>query len=165
MLFRSLLAFPGLILALGMVTFLGVSSPTIVLSIAFVAMPGLARITRSQVLVGRRQDYVDAAVLLGASDVRVMLQHILPNILTLVIVQASLNLAFAILTEASLSFLGVGIPPPAPTWGSMLRAGYSYLQDAPWVAITPGAAIFVTVLAFNLLGDGLAIVLSPRQRD
>jgi peptide/nickel transport system permease protein len=148
------LAFPGLILALTMVTFLGVSGPTIVLSIAFVALPGLSRITRSQVLVERRRDFVDAAILLGASDTRVLVRHILPGLMSLIIVQASLNIAFAILTEASLSFLGVGVPPPTPTWGSMLRAGYSYLQQAPWVAITPGAAIFTTVLAFNLLGDG-----------
>jgi peptide/nickel transport system permease protein len=148
------LAFPGLILALTMVTFLGVSGPTIVLSIAFVALPGLSRITRSQVLVERRRDFVDAAILLGASDTRVLVRHILPGLMSLIIVQASLNIAFAILTEASLSFLGVGVPPPTPTWGSMLRAGYSYLQQAPWVAITPGAAIVTTVLAFNLLGDG-----------
>jgi len=157
------LAFPGLILALALVTFLGVSGPTIVLSIAFVAMPGLARITRSQVLVERRRDFVDAAILLGASDARVVLRHILPSVASLIVVQASLNVAFAILTEASLSYLGVGMPPPTPTWGGMLRAGYSYLQQAPWVAVTPGLAIFATVLAFNLLGDGLRHVLNPRR--
>lgn len=157
------LAFPGLILALALVTFLGVSGPTIVLSIAFVAMPGLARITRSQVLVERRRDFVDAAILLGASDARVVLRHILPSVASLIVVQASLNVAFAILTEASLSYLGVGMAPPTPTWGGMLRAGYSYLQQAPWVAITPGLAIFATVLAFNLLGDGLRHVLNPRR--
>jgi ABC-type dipeptide/oligopeptide/nickel transport system permease subunit len=158
------LAFPGLILALAMVSFLGASNLTIVLSIAVVATPGIARITRSQVLVERRRDFVEAARVVGASDARILLHHILPNVAALITVQASLNLAFAILTEASLSFLGVGVPPPAPTWGTMLRAGYSYLQQAPWVAISPGAAIFLTVLGFNLLGDGLRGALSPRRR-
>ena len=158
------LAFPGLILALAMISFLGASNLTIVLSIAIVATPGIARITRSQVLVERRRDFVEAARVVGASDARILLCHILPNVAALITVQASLNLAFAILTEASLSFLGVGVPPPAPTWGTMLRAGYSYLQQAPWVAISPGAAIFLTVLGFNLLGDGLRGALSPSRR-
>ena len=158
------LAFPGLILALAMISFLGASSLTIVLAVGIVATPGLARITRSQVLIERRRDFVQAATVVGATDARILLRHILPNVASLIVVQASLNLAFAILTEASLSFLGVGVPPPAPTWGTMLRAGYSYLEKAPWVAISPGAAIFLTVLGFNLLGDGLRAVLSPRGR-
>ena len=158
------LAFPGLILALAMISFLGASSLTIVLAVGIVATPGLARITRSQVLIERRRDFVQAATVVGATDRRILLRHILPNVASLIVVQASLNLAFAILTEASLSFLGVGVPPPAPTWGTMLRAGYSYLETAPWVAISPGAAIFLTVLGFNLLGDGLRAVLSPRGR-
>ena len=158
------LAFPGLILALAMVSFLGASSLTIVLAVGIVATPGLARITRSQVLIERQRDFVQAATVVGATDGRILLRHILPNVASLIVVQASLNLAFAILTEASLSFLGVGVPPPAPTWGTMLRAGYSYLEQAPWDAISPGAAIFLTVLGFNLLGDGLRAVLSPRGR-
>jgi peptide/nickel transport system permease protein len=158
------LAFPGLILALAMISFLGASSLTIVLAVGIVATPGLARITRSQVLIERRRDFVQAATVVGATDARILLRHILPNVASLIVVQASLNLAFAILTEASLSFLGVGVPPPAPTWGTMLRAGYSYLEKAPWVAPSPGAAIFLTVLGFNLLGDGLRAVLSPRGR-
>ncbi len=158
------LAFPGLILALAMISFLGASSLTIVLAVGIVATPGLARITRSQVLIERQRDFVQAATVVGATDARILLRHILPNVASLIVVQASLNLAFAILTEASLSFLGVGVPPPAPTWGTMLRAGYSYLEKAPWVAISPGAAIFLTVLGFNLLGDGLRAVLSPRGR-
>jgi peptide/nickel transport system permease protein len=160
----SFLAFPGLVLALAMVSFLGASNLNIVLAVGIVATPGLARITRSQVLVERQRDFVQAATVVGATDARVLLRHILPNVASLIIVQASLNLAFAILTEASLSFLGVGVPPPAPTWGTMLRAGYSYLERAPWVAIAPGAAIFLTVLGFNLLGDGLRAILSPRGR-
>jgi ABC-type dipeptide/oligopeptide/nickel transport system permease subunit len=160
----GLLAFPGLILALAMLAFIGANNLTIVLAITLVAIPGLARLTRSQVLVERRRDYVEAARLLGAPDLRILLRHILPNVAALVIVQASLNFAFAILTEASLSFLGVGVPPPAPTWGAMLRAGYAFLAQAPWVAVTPGAAIFVTVLAFNLLGDGLRRRLAPTRR-
>ena len=158
------LAFPGLILALAMISFLGASNLTIVLAVGIVATPGLARITRSQVLIERQRDFVQAATVVGATDARILLRHILPNVASLIVVQASLNLAFAILTEASLSFLGVGVPPPAPTWGTMLRAGYSYLEQAPWDAISPGAAIFLTVLGFNLLGDGLRAVLSPRGR-
>ena len=158
----SFLAFPGLILALAMISFLGASNLTIILAVGIVATPGLARITRSQVLIERGRDFVQAATVIGASDSRILLRHILPNVASLIVVQASLNLAFAILTEASLSFLGVGVPPPAPSWGTMLRAGYSYLDKAPWVAIAPGAAIFLTVLGFNLLGDGLRSVLSPR---
>ena len=158
------LAFPGLILALTMVSFLGASALTIVLAVGIGATPGLARITRSQVLVERQRDFVQAAMVVGATDGRILLRHILPNVAPLIVVQASLNLAFAILTEASLSFLGVGVPPPAPAWGTMLRAGYSYLETAPWVAITPGAAIFLTVLGFNLLGDGLRSALDPRGR-
>jgi peptide/nickel transport system permease protein len=158
------LAFPGLILALALVSFLGATNLTIVLALAVVATPGLARITRSQVLIERRRDFVEAATVLGASDGRILLRHILPNVAALITVQASLNLAFAILTEASLSFLGVGVPPPTPTWGGMLKAGYTYLQLAPWVAITPGGAIFLAVLAFNLLGDGLRDALTPARR-
>jgi peptide/nickel transport system permease protein len=160
----SFLAFPGLVLTLAMVSFLGVSNLTILLAVGIVATPGLARITRSQVLVERQRDFVHAATVLGATDARILLRHILPNVASLIVVQASLNVAFAILTEASLSFLGVGVPPPTPTWGTMLRAGYSYLEPAPWVAIAPGAAIFLTVLGFNLLGDGLRSRLSPRGR-
>jgi peptide/nickel transport system permease protein len=158
----SFLAFPGLILALAMVSFIGASNLTIVMAVGIVATPSLARITRSQVLVERQRDFVQAATVVGATDWRILLRHILPNVASLIVVQASLNLAFAILTEASLSFLGVGVPPPAPSWGTMLRAGYSYLQQAPCVAIGPGAAIFVTVLGFNLLGDGLRSILTPR---
>jgi ABC-type dipeptide/oligopeptide/nickel transport system permease subunit len=160
----SFLAFPGLVLALAMVSFLGTSNLTIVLAVGIVATPGLARITRSQVLVERRRDFVQAATVVGATDGRILLRHILPSVASLIVVQASLNLAFAILTEASLSFLGVGAPPPAPTWGTMLRAGYSYLEKAPWVAIAPGVAIFLSVLGFNMLGDGLRAALSPRGR-
>jgi ABC-type dipeptide/oligopeptide/nickel transport system permease subunit len=159
----SFLAFPGLVLALAMVSFLGANNLTIILAVSIVATPGLARITRSQVLVERRRDFVQAATAVGATDGHILLRHILPNVASLIVVQASLNVAFAILTEASLSFLGVGVPPPAPSWGTMLRAGYSYLEKAPWVAIAPGAAIFLAVLGFNMLGDGLRASLSPRR--
>jgi ABC-type dipeptide/oligopeptide/nickel transport system permease subunit len=159
----ALLAFPGLVLALAMVSFLGPSALTIILAIGIVAAPGTARITRGQILVDRELQFVEAAIVTGATHLRIIIRHLLPNLAPLIVVQASLNLAFAILTEGSLSFLGAGVPPPAPTWGAMLQKGYPYLDTAPWVAIAPGAAIFVTVLGFNLLGDGLRAVLSPRR--
>jgi ABC-type dipeptide/oligopeptide/nickel transport system permease subunit len=159
----AFLAFPGLVLALAMVSFLGASALTIVLAIGIVAAPGTARITRGQLLVDRRLQFVEAAVVTGATHVRIIVRHLLPNLMPLIVVQASLNLAFAILTEGGLSFLGAGVPPPAPTWGAMLQKGYPYLDSAPWVAIAPGAAVFLTVLGFNLLGDGLRSMLSPRR--
>jgi peptide/nickel transport system permease protein len=159
----AFLAFPGLVLALAMVSFLGPSALTIVLAIGIVAAPGTARISRGQILVDRRLQFVEAAIVTGATHMRIIVRHLLPNLAPLIAVQASLNLAFAILTEGSLSFLGAGVPPPAPTWGAMLQKGYPYLDSAPWVAIVPGAAVFLTVLGFNLLGDGLRAVLSPRR--
>lgn len=159
----AFLAFPGLVLALAMVSFLGPSALTIVLAVGIVAAPGTARITRGQILVDRRLQYVEAARVTGATHTRIIVRHLLPNLAPLIAVQASLNLAFAILTEGSLSFLGAGVPPPSPTWGAMLQKGYPYLDSAPWVAIAPGAAVFLTVFGFNLLGDGLRAVLSPRH--
>ena len=159
----SFLAFPGLILALAMVSFLGASNLTIILAVGIVATPGLARITRSQVLIERQRDFVDAAIVVGASDARILLRHILPNVASLIVVQASLNLAFAILTEASLSFLGVGVPPPAASWGVMISEHASYYRTDPRLLVLPGAAIMLTVLAFNLFGDSLRDALDPHD--
>ena len=158
------LAFPGLVLALSMVAFLGQSLTNIVIAVGTVAAPSFARLVRSQVLVLRGQEFVQGAIVCGASHPRIMLRHIVPNVASLIVVQASLNSAFAILSEASLAFLGLGLPPPNASWGTMLRSGYQFVGVAPWLSITPGAAIFLAVLAFNLLGDGVRDALDPRLR-
>jgi peptide/nickel transport system permease protein len=132
-------------------------------AIGIVYAPIFARITRASVLSVREQVFVRAAVSIGASDWRIMRRHVLPNIAAPLIVQTSLSLAFAILSEAALSFLGLGVQPPAPSWGRMLFDGRSYIPDAWWLGVFPGLAIFLTVLAFNLVGDALRDVLDPRQ--
>lgn len=157
-------SFPTLVLA---VVIVGVFGPGIVnatLAIGVVAIPRFARLVRSQVLVLREYEYVDAARAIGASTARIIWRHLVPGVRGVMIVQATLTVSFAILTEASLSFLGLGVQPPTPTWGSMLRFGYPFLQTAPWLALVPGAAIAVAVLGFNLLGDGLRDALDPRLR-
>src|SRR5579884_1167594 len=147
-----LLAFPYLLLAIA------------IIAIGIVYTPSYARVVRGAVLSVRARDYVLAARALGASDARVMQQHILPNVLAPVIVQATLNVGIAIIDTAGLSFLGLGTQPPTPDWGNMLAAGRSYLIDSPWMATFPGLAILVTVLAFNLMGDALRDALDPRLR-
>ena len=157
-------AFPTLVLA---VVIVGVFGPGIVnatLAIGVVAIPRFARLVRSQVLVLREYEYVHAARAIGAPTARIIWRHLVPGVRGVMIVQATLTVSFAILTEASLSFLGLGVQPPTPTWGSMLRFGYPFLQTAPWLALVPGAAIAVAVLGFNLLGDGLRDALDPRLR-
>jgi len=155
------LAFPSLVLALAIEWLLGPSLVNAVIAIGLVTIPQFARITRGQVLTIREREYVDAAVALGVSPVRIMGRHILPNIMTPLIVIATLNLGTSILAVASLSFLGLGPPPPAPNWGAMLQEGSQYLNIAPWVSFFPGAAIFLAVLGFSSLGDGLRAVLDP----
>ncbi|AEJ40599.1 dipeptide ABC superfamily ATP binding cassette transporter, membrane protein [Sulfobacillus acidophilus TPY] len=155
------LAFPSLVLALAIEWLLGPSLVNAVIAIGVVTIPQFARITRGQVLTIREREYVDAAVALGVSPVRIMGRHILPNIMTPLIVIATLNLGTSILAVASLSFLGLGPPPPAPNWGAMLQEGSQYLNIAPWVSFFPGAAIFLAVLGFSSLGDGLRDVLDP----
>ncbi|MCY0864437.1 MAG: ABC transporter permease [Sulfobacillus sp.] len=155
------LAFPSLVLALAIEWLLGPSLVNAVIAIGLVTIPQFARITRGQVLTVREREYVDAAVALGVSPVRIMGRHILPNIMTPLIVIATLNLGTSILAVASLSFLGLGPPPPAPNWGAMLQEGSQYLNIAPWVSFFPGAAIFLAVLGFSSLGDGLRDVLDP----
>jgi len=132
------------------------------IAIGIVYIPAFARLVRGQALSVRERDYVTAARSLGAGHFRIMLRHIWPNVTAPIIVQASLAVGFAIITEAALSFLGVGVRPPTASWGSMLNEGYQYLENAPWMSVAPGAAIFVTVLGLNLLGDGLRMVLDPR---
>ena len=160
----AFIAFPGVIFALAIIAVLGSSLTNVMLAIGITSVPLFARITRSQVLSLRERDYVLAAISTGASDFRVMLRHILPNATSPLIVQATLGLGFAVLAEAGLGYLGVGVQPPTPTWGSDLNQGSSLLERAPWLSIAPGMAIFVLVLAFNLLGDALRDQLDPWTR-
>jgi peptide/nickel transport system permease protein len=158
-----LFAFPVLLLAVAIVAVLGRGLVTAMVAIGVVYAPIFARVTRGSVLSVREQVFVRAAISIGASDRRIMRRHVLPNIAAPLIVQTSLSLAFAILSEAALSFLGLGIQPPQPSWGRMLYDGRGFVEDAWWLGFFPGAAIFLTVLAFNVVGDGLRDVLDPRQ--
>jgi ABC-type dipeptide/oligopeptide/nickel transport system permease subunit len=155
-------AFPSLILALAITAALGPSIGNAMLAIGVVAAPGMARLTRGQTLSVREREFVVAARVCGASPIGIMLQHIWPNVTAPIIVQATLLMGTAVVTEASLSFLGVGVQPPTPSWGAMLRTGSQYLEVAPWMGVAPGVAIFLTVLAFNFVGDGLRRALDPR---
>ena len=158
----ALYSFPALLLALAITAILGPGLTNVMLAIGIVFTPGFARLVRGQALSVRERDFVTAARVTGAGPWRIMGAHIWPNITAAIIVQASLQIAAAIVIEAGLSFLGLGVQPPAPSWGSMLKEGYQYMEQAPWLAFAPGAAIFLTVLAFNLFGDGLRHALDPR---
>lgn len=160
----AMLALPFLILAIALAAILGPSLQNTMLAIAIVTAPAFARVVRGEILAQREREYVQAAQALGASHTRMMLRHLLPNISGPLIVQTSLAVANAVLAESSLSFLGLGVQPPTPSWGAMLNTARGYLTDAPWMAIFPGIAIFLTVLAFNLVGDGLREALDPRGR-
>ena len=157
-----LLAFPGILLAIAMVAVLGPSLRNVVLALATIGWVGYARLVRGQVLKVREMEYVTAAKALGARSPRVIIRHVLPNVINPVIVMATLGLAGAILSEAALSFLGLGVQPPTPSWGTMLQDAQSYLSQAPRLAIFPGLAIVLAALAFNVLGDGLRDILDPR---
>ncbi len=159
------LAFPVIILAIAIVAVRGPGLVNVMLALTFVYWTTYARVTRGVTLVLREEDYVLAARSIGASSLRIMLRQILPNAISPLLVIASLGLGNAILAEAALSFLGLGIQPPQASWGSMLNFGMQFLRDAPFLSIFPGAAIFVTVLGFNLLGDGLRDALDPRLRQ
>jgi peptide/nickel transport system permease protein len=158
------IAFPGLIFALALVSTLGPSVRNLLIAIGISGIPGIARLVRSQVLTVRERDYVLAARTLGASGWRIVFRHIWPNCMAPVIVAATLGMGFAVLAEAGLSFLGVGVRPPTPTWGSMLQFSFGYLERAPYLSIVPGLAIFLLVLSFNLLGDALRDALDPSLR-
>jgi peptide/nickel transport system permease protein len=164
--FNVFLAFPGLLLAIALVAFLGAGLNKLIFALCIIGWVGYARLIRGQVLKVREYDFVQAARALGASDLRILFLHILPNAVQPLIVQASLGMAGAVLAEASLSFLGLGVPPPAPSWGVMIEEArdLSTLQAAPHALIFPGIAIALTVLAFNFIGDGLREYLDPRQR-
>ena len=160
----AMLAVPFLILAIALAAFLGPSLTNAMIAIGVSATPIFIRLTRGQVLSVKVEDYVEAARAVGNPHWRIALRHILPNILPPLIVQATLAIAAAIIAEASLSFLGLGQQPPAPSWGSMLNTAKNYVDNAPWMAIWPGVSIFLLVLSFNLLGDGLRDALDPRQK-
>ncbi|OGK95085.1 MAG: hypothetical protein A2W08_03120 [Candidatus Rokubacteria bacterium RBG_16_73_20] len=157
-----LMAFPTLLLALAVVATLGASLPNLILAIALAYIPIFSRVVRGSVLSIKHHDYVQASRALGAGDARIMLREILPNVLAPIIVQATFNLSTAIMIEAALSFLGLGVQPPTPSWGSMLSEARSFMELDPWLAIAPGSAITVAVLGFNLFGDGLRDILDPR---
>lgn len=160
----AMLACPFLILAIALAAFLGPSLTNAMIAIGISATPIFIRLTRAQVLAANAEDYVEAARALGNPHLRIALRHILPNIVAPLIVQATLAIAAAVIAEASLSFLGLGQQPPAPSWGSMLNTARNYVDQAPWMAIWPGLSIFLLVLSFNLLGDGLRDALDPRHK-
>jgi peptide/nickel transport system permease protein len=159
-----LLAFPGILLAIALVAVLGPSLNNVIIALAFIGWVGYARLVRGQVLKVREMEFVTAAKALGARAPRVILRHVLPNVINPVIVMATLGLAGAILAEAALSFLGLGVQPPTPSWGAMLTSGRRYLGLANHLAIFPGAAIMLAVMGLNFLGDGLIDALDPKYR-
>ena len=162
----ALLAFPGLLLAISITSALGPNLRNAMIAIGIVAIPVYTRLTRGQVLQLRSREFVEAARALGASDLRIVSRHLLPNIVSPLIVQASLSVAFAILAEASLSFLGLGVQPPTPTWGFDINQARAYLSNGYWwMSLAPGLAILITVLSFNFLGDSVRDMLDPRLRD
>jgi peptide/nickel transport system permease protein len=160
----ALMAFPPVLLALGIAAALGPSSLTAAIALAAVYIPRTARIVRASVLVVREMEYVQAALAMGASNWRILRKHVLPNCMAPLIVQLTFVFAYAVVTEATLSFLGLGAPPPTPTWGNMIAEGRQYIRDAEWITLIPGIALALTVLSLNLLGDGLRDVLDPRLK-
>ena len=160
----AMLACPFLILAIALAAFLGPSLGNAMIAIGISTTPIFVRLTRGQTMSVKVEDYIEAARAVGNPRWRIALFHILPNIMPALLVQATLSIAAAIIAEAALSFLGLGQQPPAPSWGSMLNAAQRFLTNAPWMALWPGLAIFLVVLSFNLVGDGLRDALDPRQR-
>ncbi|WP_290977844.1 ABC transporter permease [Ferrovibrio sp.] len=160
----TMLSFPAIVLAIGVTGVLGVGQTNSMIAIGIVFSPTIARLVRGQTLIGREALYVDAARCFGASNTRLILRHILPNAVQPVIVQVTLLLATALLAEASLSFLGLGVQPPQPSWGAMLARAYHYMEIAPSQMYAPGIAILVTALSFNTLGENLRVILDPTQK-
>ena len=160
-----MLAIPQMLLAMSIVAALGIGTENLILAIAIGSVPGYARIVRGSVLSVKGQEYIEAARSIGASDFRIITRHIVPNCLAPIIVQATMSIASAILSTASMSFIGLGIEPPTPEWGSMLSAGRAYLRDHWFVVTFPGVAIMLTVFAFNLFGDGLRDALDPKLKQ
>ena len=162
---NAFLALPGILLAIAFVAFLGPGLLNLILALSLSAWVGYARLVRAQVMAVREREFVEAARALGASDLRLLFRHILPNILQPLIVQAAIGMAGAVLAEATLSFLGLGIPAPAASWGSMLNDARSHLFDSPHMVVFPAAAVMLAVLSFNFLGDALRDQLDPRTRQ
>jgi peptide/nickel transport system permease protein len=160
-----LLSFPTLLLGLMVVAMLGSSMENLILAIALTELAPFARVARAPTIALKNRDFIEAGRALGFSDLRLVVVHIIPNLMSDVIVVASLWLAAAIRTEASLSFIGLGVKPPTPTWGGMIREGFENILDAPWLAVAPGLAILITVLGINLLGDGLRDAIDPKVRN
>jgi peptide/nickel transport system permease protein len=160
-----LYTFPDVLIALGLVAFLGPSLTNAMVAVGISVIPYYARVTYAIVLTERQKTYVEAAQVVGAGHVRVIVRHLLPNVVPPMIVVASLGFSAAVLSAAALSFLGLGAQPPAAEWGLMLATGRNYIERAPWVVIAPGMTIFITVMAFNILGDGIRDILDPRQRE
>lgn len=160
-----LLAFPGILLALAIVSVLGPSLNNVIIAVGIFSIPAFARIVRGSTLAIRKLEYIDAIKALGANDFRIIFKHILPNVTSPIIVQATLNIANAILSASGLSFLGVGAQPPTPEWGAMLSDGRDYMWEAAHVATIPGLAIVVVVLAFNIFGDGLRDAFDPKMKN
>ena len=161
----AFIAFPGIILALAIMAVLGSSVTNIIIALVLVLAPSAIRTVRSQALAIKEMDYVLAANSIGAGDIRIVLRHMVPNCMAIFMILATLNLGYAIIVEASLSFLGVGVPPNVATWGSMLaEGGVSYIDVAPWLAVLPGVALSLAVFGVNLLGDALRDVMDPRLR-
>jgi peptide/nickel transport system permease protein len=161
---NSFLSFPGILLAIAFVAFLGPGIFNLILALVIGGWVGYARLVRAQVLAAREREYVEAARALGASDLRIIARHILPNIIQPVIVQAAIGMAGAVLAEATMSFLGLGVPPPTASWGSMLNDGRAHLFDAPHLVLFPAGAVMLAVLSFNFIGDALRDYLDPRSR-
>jgi len=161
----ALLAFPALILAIAIVAALGPNLTNAMIAIGIVAIPVYARLVRALVLQLKQMEFIAASRSLGATPLRIVVRHVIPNLLTPVIVQVTLSAGFAILAEATLSFLGLGAQVPTPDWGQMINSGATFLENDPWLAIVPGAAISITVFSFNLLGDSLRDALDPRLRS
>ncbi|SPE43821.1 Dipeptide transport system permease protein DppC [Candidatus Sulfotelmatobacter sp. SbA7] len=161
---NAFLSFPGILLAIAFVAFRGPGIFNLVLALSLGGWVGYARLVRAQVLAAREKEYVEAARALGATDLRVIVRHILPNIIQPVIVQAAIGMAGAILAEATMSFLGLGVPPPTASWGTMLNDGRAHLFDAPHLVLFPAASVMLAVLSFNFIGDALRDYLDPRSR-
>ena len=161
---NAFLSFPGILLAIAFVAFLGPGIFNLILALVIGGWVGYARLVRAQVLAAREREYVEAARALGASDLRIIVRHILPNIIQPVIVQAAIGMAGAVLAEATMSFLGLGVPPPTASWGSMLNDGRAHLFDSPHLVLFPAGAVMLAVLSFNFIGDALRDYLDPRSR-
>ena len=159
---NTFLALPGILLAIAFAAFLGSGLENLILALAIGGWAGYARLVRAQVLAVKEREFVEAARSLGAGDLRILLRHVLPNIIQPVVVQAAIGLAGAVLAEATLSFLGLGVPPPAPSWGAMLNDARSHLFDAPYMVFFPAVALMLCVLSFNLIGDALRDWMDPR---